>query len=254
MAPTTTRRTAASSNNGASKNFEATAIAVIKSRESTYQDAALNLRASILDTAKSLGSMPISNEAKKEALESMAKTMDEALEVKFTIDDFLAALGNWGSSDSTSDDSLVKIYDDRITAEMTRRARQIGSRVEKDTQHKRFASVSASILGTSEVDDDCQVDETQDATEASLRDHFTQKLFENPMRSNKCGHVYSKSIVETYFATSKICIHPGCNKRLQVADFERDAETELALKRFKQKTSVQQECRGEVDDEADNSL
>lgn len=254
MAPAAGRRSAASSSNGAGKNLEATAIAVIKSRESTYHDAALNLRAAILDTAKSLGSMPISNEAKREALESMAKTMDQALEVKFTIDDFLAALGNWDSSDANSDDSLVDSYDERIAAEMTRRARQLGSRVEKDTQHKRFASLSASILGTSEIDDDCQVDETQDATEASLRDHFTQKLFENPMRSNKCGHVYSKSIVETYFAKSKICIHPGCNKRLQVADFERDAETELALKRFKQKSCVQQEHRGDVDDEADNSL
>ncbi|MEM7519262.1 MAG: NSE2 family E3 SUMO-protein ligase, partial [Planctomycetota bacterium] len=174
----------------------------------------------IIDVCKSLNGMPISERAKREALEKMTSTMEEALEVKFTIDDFIAVLQDLPTE---GDGELVEYYDRKIDEAM--RCRREDSRVSNHPQRKRLEQMLRS-----EEDEEVMIDESQ--TEASLIDPMTQKLLEEPMRSKKCAHVYSKASVDHFFARTAHCAHPGCSAKLSKKDFERDAETEIALKRL----------------------
>lgn len=204
------------------------AIQSILSKESKYHDGSTTLRAMIIDVCKSLNGMPISENAKREALEKMAKTMEEALEVKFTIDDFMANLQNLPTGD---EGDLVKFYDEKIDDAMkaSKRGRGAGS-IAQHPQHKRLQQMLRC-----EEDEDVMIDESQ--TEASLIDPMTQKLLEEPMRSKKCAHVYSKASVEHFYARTANCAYPGCDAKLSKKDFERDAETEIALRRLKKKAT-----------------
>lgn len=237
-------RRAASRASGEDESGSSSAIDKIKSQEPKYHDKEESLRGAIMDCAKSLGGLPISEAAKKAAAESMLKTMDEALEVKFMINDFMRALGDLGPATVNVDISgLVDVYEAKIDEAMA--AQSDENRIKTDAQRQRYENIVAPILGGQE-DDDCMVDDSQEViTEAALKDSLSQKIFENPMRSVKCQHVYSRSSVEEYFKCAKVCIMPGCSHSLTKADFERDIETELALKRFKAQQERNQESAPE---------
>mmetsp|Transcript_14404 Transcript_14404/g.45404 ORF Transcript_14404/g.45404 Transcript_14404/m.45404 type:complete len:255 (-) Transcript_14404:109-873(-) len=242
---------------GAGSGGVALAVSTIKSKDYLYHQGGGEMRALVLSTAKSLGSLPISEAAKKEVMESLVKTMSEGLELKFTVDDFIAALDTLPSELSEEDQQgdMAAAYEAKLEEAMEARAGRIPASIKNDSQYKRLDKMAAPILRPgSDNDDDCLIDETQDATEASLKDPYTRQLFQDPMRSTKCGHVYSLATVNTYFKTSSLCAHPGCNWKLTVADFERDAETQLLLRRFKQQAASQAQPADvdEIDDDDDD--
>ncbi|KAJ8604889.1 hypothetical protein CTAYLR_010423 [Chrysophaeum taylorii] len=208
------------------------AVSAIKSAEAKYHEGTLNLRGKVLDLAKQVVNMKeLGDEARKQTLEGLVKVLRDAIGVKLTIDAFLESLEGL-PADADEGEDAVEFFDNLLETAMASKLGGLERKVENDSQYKRIQRVVRPVL-VGEEDEECLIDESQEMTEASLKDPFTQKFFDKPMRSKKCGHIYSKVTVDSYFSTQKDCVIPGCNyKLLGSRDFERDAETEVAIQRF----------------------
>jgi len=107
-------------------------------------------------------------------------------------------------------------------------------------------------------DSDLEVVEDENNAEAELKCPIVGTLFEEPMKSKKCQHVFSKAGLDQWFRRGvRQCAVPGCRqKKLEKKDFEPDREMELKIERFmkreeKRKRRERQRAAEDSEDDLD---
>jgi hypothetical protein len=66
-----------------------------------------------------------------------------------------------------------------------------------------------------------------------LRCPLSLKIFENPMKSTRCGHTFDEEGIRgTWRHQAEPCPVPGCGKNLRLTDFEKDRLMNLRVKSY----------------------
>mmetsp|Transcript_12898 Transcript_12898/g.19621 ORF Transcript_12898/g.19621 Transcript_12898/m.19621 type:complete len:284 (+) Transcript_12898:52-903(+) len=102
-----------------------------------------------------------------------------------------------------------------------------------------------------ESDDELQlVDHGPGAeSEQALKCPFSGVLFENPVRNKVCGHVYSKTSIETMFRSRKFsCPVAGCTNR-RISRDQLEDHVEMAEKVARYKRRLEAQAAQQYDDE-----
>ena len=202
-------------------------------------DKTAELGAHALDFGKTLGSLKDAEQSGEALCEGMAQVLElhkEVEEIRTIMEkarpDIERAMKDAEDLDAQipSDEAFLRILQGHATTVKRQR-----TDVTEHPDYKRLRKLCK--LKTNDDDDDVEIDES---TAMILKDPINQKILVDPMKSKKCGHVYSKSTVLEYFRRPQKCAWPGCNATLCSDDFERDVETELGLKRYERSQAASQ--------------
>mmetsp|Transcript_22495 Transcript_22495/g.69227 ORF Transcript_22495/g.69227 Transcript_22495/m.69227 type:complete len:262 (+) Transcript_22495:116-901(+) len=207
-------------------------------------DKTAELAGGALDLAKILGNLDELDEAKRrKKCEELCELSKAALDVRRDFESQESALGaaradvEQALKDAEDDDFEMPDFAAsffKYTADAKRQKPDV-------TQESDYNKLRKRCKIDAVDDDEIEIEDTLQGGAATLKDPITQALFKDPVKSKKCGHVYSKATVTSYFGRgSKACAFFGCNATLTKDDFERDVETELDLKRFERSQQQQQ--------------
>lgn len=164
-------------------------------KKDTFGDACSDIREEILNFAKTAAKLDVSDAAKKKAFDAMLKAMTSTLETTHAIDAFVAALetvrndARRGAFDASGDD-FPKAFKDALSAAVDAHGEPD---VEDEPALKRLRKAGRDVLeGGDEEDEDEDVvlDDTNEATEASLKCPLSTGILVEPMKARPCGHVY----------------------------------------------------------------
>jgi len=98
--------------------------------------------------------------------------------------------------------------------------------------------------GVDDDDDDIEVIRNNNDNGAELKCPVTAMMYENPVKSTTCGHVFSKAGIEHIMGKKGRCACPvsGCNNtNMTMAELKDDLITENFVKRAKRKQAAEQE-------------
>ena len=226
-------------------------------KKDTFGDACSDIREEILNFAKTAAKLDVSDAAKKKAFDAMLKAMTSTLETTHAIDAFVAALetvrndARRGAFDTSGDD-FPKAFKDALSAAVDAHGEPD---VEDEPALKRLRKAGRDVLeGGDEEDEDEDVvlDDTNEATEASLKCPLSTGILVEPMKARPCGHAYSKASAEGYFKGAGVkCAVFGCDKTLKWSDFVADKASEIALRQAKKRTERMQRSQAEDIDHDD---
>mmetsp|Transcript_21434 Transcript_21434/g.66113 ORF Transcript_21434/g.66113 Transcript_21434/m.66113 type:complete len:247 (+) Transcript_21434:50-790(+) len=231
-----------------------TTIEKIASKREAYHEEGNTIRAHLQDFAQTLGGLSDLPEATRlKAATKLAETMQASLEARNEVDAFVDAC-EAATADVKAvfddDSAAIPDFEALISGKMATFRNNTST---DDALLKRLKKATKVLATTDDDDDDVEIDEARDVTEAELKCPITTTLFEEPVKSKKCGHVYSRAAAQAYFKTPKNCARVGCNCILAWADFERCAETELALEKLErantQRAATQADDAMDVDDD-----
>ena len=236
-----------------SLSFGVKAMEKITSKREAYHEEGETIRAQIQDFAKTLGTLK--SDLPEEMLKGAALKLEKILKLSLAARDEVDAFVD-GCEKATPEiaeifrdhDCVVPAIDGIIGREMDKVRKH--SDFDKDAQVKKLKKNSKVLEDNDE--EDFEIDETQELTEAQLKCPISQKRMEDPVKSKKCGHAYSKKSAEQYFKKLSNCAHPGCRFKMIYSDFERDAETQVLIDKFDRIAQRSTQYTQNVDD--DNNM
>jgi len=156
--------------------------------------------------------------------------------------------GGAGAGAAAGGADAMSAVEAMLEARLAEADKDLDARVDRDPQMRK--KLRHKIWGRRAEDEDEDIEVMEDdINEAELKCPLSLKLFEHPVRSETCGHVFEREHVTHHLKRASTpfakCPMSGCNKTFSKADLVLDTDMEERVRQFQQREKLRKERRSQ---------